>query len=87
MMGAHKQSEYLHMNTSSLITKNTFCRLIARTPNGLARLIATDPSAPKPIKFGNSKQASVYFDAQEVELYINSKKAARGIQCISGEAS
>lgn len=67
------------MNTSSLITKNTFCELLARTPNSLAKLIATDPTAPRPIKFGTTKQSSVYFDSEEVHQYINSKKAARGI--------
>lgn len=68
------------MNTSSLLKKNTVCKRLELTPNGLARLMAKDPSMPRPIKFGDTMQSSVYFDADELEKWIESKRQAREIQ-------
>lgn len=45
--------------------------------SGLEKLRETDPSFPRPIKFGPSKQAGVYFVVAEVEAWLESKISER----------
>lgn len=47
--------------------------------NGLRKLAAKDPTMPKPIKFGLTKQSPVFYDSDEIDAWIESKKAARGL--------
>ena len=45
---------------------------------GLRKLVMRDPTFPRPLKLGESRQAAVFFDAQEVEQWLENKKI--GIQ-------
>jgi prophage regulatory protein len=45
--------------------------------NGLTKLRAKDPTFPRPIKFGQTKQAVVFYDANELAAWIEAKKAGR----------
>jgi prophage regulatory protein len=56
----------------------TVCKDLETSRNGLAKLSAKDPTFPRPIKLGNTKQSPVYYDADELNAWIESKKAARG---------
>lgn len=44
---------------------------------GLRKLVMRDPTFPAPIKLGESRQAAVFFDAQEVEQWLKNKKASQ----------
>ncbi|AXI02605.1 helix-turn-helix transcriptional regulator [Aquirhabdus parva] len=56
----------------------TVCKDLAMSRNGLFKLAAKDPTFPKPIKLGETRQSPVYYDADELTAWIESKKAARG---------
>lgn len=61
--------------------KTTVCREWEMSRSGLEKLFARFPdTAPKPIKFGTSRQAPVFFDADELETFIESIKSTRGAQ-------
>ena len=62
---------------SALLRQTTVCALLDLSRNGLACLLAKDPSFPKPIKLGEARQAPVYFDAEELRGWIEQKKQAR----------
>lgn len=40
----------------------------------LKRLIDKDPTFPRPIKMGDTRQAPVFFDAAEVQAWVERKK-------------
>ncbi|MCF5051544.1 hypothetical protein GIW50_08555 [Pseudomonas syringae] len=48
-----------------------------KSRSGLEKLRETDPSFPRPIKFGPSKQAGVYFVVAEVEAWLERKISER----------
>ena len=60
-----------------LIKKLETCTLLSLTADGLRKLQLKDPTFPKPIKLGNSKQAPVFFDIKELEQWLELKKAER----------
>lgn len=61
--------------------KTTVCSEWAVSRSGLDKLLGRYPDiAPKPIKFGNSKQSPVYFDADELDSFLESIKTSRGAQ-------
>lgn len=60
-----------------LIKKSETCTRLSLTADGLRKLQLKDPSFPKPIKLGSSKQAPVFFDIKELEQWLELKKAER----------
>lgn len=56
------------------------CQLLDVTRESLRHTIRRDPSFPRPIKQGTSKQAPVFFDYQELVEWHNSKKEAAAAQ-------
>ena len=64
----------------SLIVRGKRCPVFhgARSSrSGLEKLREIDPSFPRPIKFGLSKQAGVYFVVAEVEAWLERKISER----------
>lgn len=55
---------------------NTACQLLDVTRESLRHTIRKDPTFPRPLKMGTSKQAPVFFDYQELVDWHNSKKEA-----------
>lgn len=60
-----------------LIRQPALCQWLDVTRSGLAKLRAKDPSFPKPIKDGDTRQAAAYYVLGEVEAWLQSKIAAR----------
>lgn len=56
---------------------NEVCDLLSLSRDGLRKLQLKDPTFPKQIKLGNSKQAPVFFDIKELEQWLELKKAER----------
>ena len=54
---------------------STACQLLDVTRESLRHTIRKDPSFPRPVKMGTSKQSPVFFDYQELVDWHNSKKA------------
>jgi predicted DNA-binding transcriptional regulator AlpA len=65
------------MTTQALIKFITLCVLLGTTRNGVRNIAARDPSFPKPLKFGTSKQAPVFYDAAEIADWLELKKSER----------
>ena len=63
--------------SKGLIRQPALCQWLDVTRSGLAKLRAKDPSFPKPIKDGDSRQAAAYYVVAEVEAWLQSKIAAR----------
>ena len=61
----------------ALWRKTTTAENLDVSKSGLEKLVSNDPTFPKPIKMGTSRQAAVYFDSGEILNWIESKKAAR----------
>jgi predicted DNA-binding transcriptional regulator AlpA len=61
----------------SLLKLSTTCDKLDTSRNGLKKIIARDSTFPKPIKLGSHIQSPVFFDAAEIDQWIESKKAAR----------
>lgn len=59
-------------------TKSETASFMKRTPSGLDKLCARDPSFPKPMKDGIDRRSRVYFVRAEVEAYLAAKLANRG---------
>lgn len=60
-----------------LVRQDDVCSLIDRSRSGLDKLRKRDPSFPKPIKQGNTRQAAVYYVLAEIEDWIEASKASR----------
>lgn len=60
-----------------LIKPSRVCKLLDSGLNGIKQLEAKDPTFPKKIKCGDSRQAPIFYDEQEILDWIESKKAAR----------
>lgn len=56
---------------------NEVCDLLSLSRDGLRKVQIKDPTFPKPIKLGSSKQAPVFFDIKELEQWLENKKAER----------
>ncbi|TCM62707.1 hypothetical protein EC844_12425 [Acinetobacter calcoaceticus] len=56
------------------VTYNQTCELLSIKRNALRELTLKDPSFPKPYKTGDSRQAAVYFDYQDLVNWHNSHK-------------
>lgn len=67
----------MKMNHSILKSKNdTLVFLGLNSPEAL-KTLQKDPSFPKAVKLGNTRQAPVFFDTQELIDWVESKKAHR----------
>ncbi|WP_374527983.1 transcriptional regulator [Acinetobacter sp.] len=55
---------------------STACQILDVTRESLRHTIRKDPSFPRPVKMGTSKQSPVFFDYQELVDWHNSKKAS-----------
>ena len=64
-------------SSKGLIRQPALCQWLDVTRSGLAKLRIKDPSFPKPIKDGDSRQAAAYYVVAEVEAWLQSKIAAR----------
>lgn len=58
------------------LTKDTTCQLLSVSRDRLDKLVKTDPTFPRPIKEGVTRQAAVYFDRQSIEDWWNAKVVA-----------
>lgn len=66
-----------HAPKKCLISHISLQRCFDKSCSGLEKLRSNDPSFPRPIKFGPSKQAGVYFVVAEVEAWLESKICER----------
>lgn len=60
-----------------LIAQPAFYAALGMSRSGGEKLKQNDPTFPKPIKFGESRQAAVYYSVIEVEAYMAAKIAER----------
>ncbi|MBV7480342.1 AlpA family transcriptional regulator [Pseudomonas sp. PDM31] len=60
-----------------LIPQPAFYAALGTSRSGGDKLKQNDPNFPKPIKFGKSRQAAVYYVVAEVEAYLAAKIAER----------
>lgn len=63
--------------SKALIRQTALCTWLDVTRSGLAKLRAKDPTFPRPLKDGVSRQAAAYFVVAEVEAWLQSKIQAR----------
>lgn len=59
-----------------LKSANSVALALDMSREGLRKLINRDPTFPRPIKLGESRQAAVFFDAQQIEQWLELKKAS-----------
>ena len=52
----------------------TACELLDISRESLRHIVRTDAAFPRPIKTGDAKQSSVYFDYAELVAWHNSQK-------------
>ncbi|MCY1551545.1 hypothetical protein D9M68_878830 [compost metagenome] len=80
----------MHLNDlpqgKALIRQPTLCSWLDVTRSGLDKLRKKDPSFPKPLKDGASRQAAAYYVVAEVEDWLKAKIAARDA-ATAGEAA
>ncbi|QDK96698.1 transcriptional regulator [Acinetobacter tandoii] len=62
------------------LSQKTACKVLDLTAEGLRKLIAKDPTFPKPYKAGQTRQAPVYFDYAELVQWHNNQKQANTVQ-------
>lgn len=66
-----------HTIEQALISQPEVCRAIDQTRSGLDKLKKKDPSFPKPVKFGDARQAACYYVIAEINAWLASKIEAR----------
>lgn len=57
----------------ALIPQTEVCKIIGQTRSGLDKLRKKDPTFPKPIKFGSTRQASAYYVIAELNSWLAAK--------------
>ena len=57
----------------------TACELLDVSRESLRHIVRTDASVPRPLKTGESKQASVYFDYAELVAWHNGQKQSLAV--------
>lgn len=57
----------------ALIPQPDVCKAIGQTRSGLDKLRKKDPTFPKPIKFGSSRQAAAYYVIAELNAWLANK--------------
>ena len=63
--------------SKALIRQPALCTWLDLSRSGLDKLRKKDPSFPKPIKDGDTRQAAAYYVVSEVESWLRSKIEAR----------
>lgn len=66
------------IDSKSLIRQSAVCLKFGMTRSGLSKIRERHPDFPKPIKFGDSRQAAAYFVLEEVEAWLEARMAERG---------
>lgn len=61
----------------ALIRKSALCDWLDLSRSGLDKLCKKDPTFPKPLKDGESRQAAAFYVVAEVESWLRSKIEAR----------
>ncbi|MGF6222113.1 helix-turn-helix transcriptional regulator [Pseudomonas sp. YL-218 TE3947] len=61
----------------ALIRQPALCRWLDLSRSGLDKLRKKDPTFPKPIKDGDTRQAAAYYVLAEVEAWLRAKIEAR----------
>lgn len=61
----------------ALIPQTEVCKAIGQTRSGLDKLRKKDPTFPRPIKFGDSRQAAAYYVIAELNAWLAAKIRAR----------
>ena len=64
------------------VSQKTTCQMLDLTSEGLRKLIAKDPTFPKPYKAGTTRQAPVYFDYAELVQWHKSQKQANDVRSV-----
>ena len=62
---------------AQLLTFNEVCNLLRKSRSGVYKLMAADPTFPKPIKDGTARSARTFFVAGEFSAWQQSKLKAR----------
>lgn len=57
----------------ALIPQTEVYKAIGQTRSGLDKLRKKDPTFPKPIKFGSSRQATAYYVIAELNAWLAAK--------------
>lgn len=60
-----------------LIKLKDVCNLLSLSRDGLKKLQQRDSDFPKAIKLGDSRQSSVFFIKEELDQWLDTKKAER----------
>lgn len=66
-----------NLPTKVLIRQLALCDWLDLSRSGLDKLRKKDPTFPKPIKDGPSRQAATYYVVAEVEAWLRTKIEAR----------
>ena len=67
----------VNQSPKALIRQPSLCEWLDITRSGLAKLRAKDPTFPKPLKDGDSRQAAVFFVVAEIDVWLKAKIEAR----------
>ena len=70
----------MHLATTpekALIRQPALCRWLDLSRSSLDKLRKKDPTFPKPIKDGDTRQAAAYYVLAEVEAWLRAKIEAR----------
>lgn len=63
--------------TKALIRQTALCNWLDLSRSGLDKLRKKDPTFPKPIKDGETRQAAAFYVVAEVEAWLRTKIAER----------
>jgi prophage regulatory protein len=62
---------------AALVKQPNLCLELDMTRSGLSKLIKRDPTFPRPIKDGQSRQSAVYYVRAEINSWLAARIAAR----------
>ena len=60
-----------------LLRKQSLCRVLDMSASGLDKLLAKDPTFPRPIKNGETRQSASYFLVDEVRQWLAAQASQR----------
>ena len=69
-----------------LIRRSELASRFGMTPVGFSKMAARSAGFPAPIKTGDNRQSAVFYDAAEVEAWIEARKA-RQIEEVAAEVA
>ena len=70
----------MHLHTTpqkALIRQTALCTWLDLSRSGLDKLRKKDPTFPKPLKDGDTRQAAAFYVVAEVEAWLQAKIEAR----------